>query len=204
MKRHHPTRMTSTKLQRLLDKTLAAMIDEWYENVSSYYSTDTTQKPVGEESELKRFHDEKGHRIKFSKDALQCTYGLRVLMDESENRIEISVNNKVEDFDYGEFLNRLDRHYRPGSTSTKGGSKTSSVPPSAAIFLLESDFRQAFSVERSEGKADVVRLSFHVDPEGIEALSEEPEKLRASIEEYCLSPLRRIYAELYRRSTRRR
>ena len=177
------------------------MIDQWYENVYDYYHTDPSSE---QEPELKRFHDEKGHRIKFSKDLLQCTYGLRVLKKGSKNYIEISVNNKVEALDYEEFLRRLDNHYQNRDTVEQRVGNESSLHQHSDIFLLEPDFQEAFSVEQEEGKADVIRLNFRVNPEKIPELTDNPETLKTSIEEYCLSPLRRIYADLYRKSLRRK
>ncbi len=203
MKKKEPSRVTSLQLQRILDNLLASMIDEWYDNVCGYYTTEEQRQSEEEEPELKRFHDEKGHRIKFAKATLQCTYGLRILKEGDQNHIEISVNNKVEELDYTEFRVRLGRHYADTTTKTPKAREAKNLPVFSEIFTLESELGQAFSVERSEGKADVVRLSFLVSAEKIAPLLEDPARLKAAIEEHCLSPMRRIYADLYRRTSRR-
>jgi len=202
MKKKDSSRVTPLQLQRVLDKLLASMIDEWYDNVCGYYTTEEHRSSVDEEPELKRFHDEKGHRIKFAKETLQCTYGLRVLKDEDHNRIEISVNNKVEDLDYAEFCVKLGGHYTGEAAKSTKARDAKSMPAFSEIFQLESELSQAFSVERSEGKADVVRLSFLVDASEIAPLLDDSARLKAAIEEHCLSPMRRIYADLYRRTAR--
>jgi hypothetical protein len=203
MKKKEPARSTPQQMPQMLDALLASMIDEWYDNVSGYYATEESRHSEEEEPELKRFHDEKGHRIKFAKESLQCTYGLRVLSDEGHNHIEISVNNKVENLDYAEFQDRLHRHYAGESPTASKGEPAEGLSAFSEIFRLESDLSQAFSVERSAGKADVVRLSFLVDAQMIAPLIEDSSRLKAGIEEHCLSPMRRIYAELYRRTSRR-
>ena len=55
------------------DKILGNIIDSWYENVSSFYITsEQVANLPGQQGteELKRFHDDKGHRIKFNKGDL--------------------------------------------------------------------------------------------------------------------------------------
>ena len=202
MKKKESSRVTSSQLQCILDDLLASMINEWYDNVCGYYTTEEHRQSAEEEPELKRFHDEKGHRIKFAKATLLCTYGLRILKEEDENHIEISVNNKVEDLDYAEFRLRLGRHYADTTAKAPKVREAKNLPVFSEIFSLESELAQAFSVERSEGKADVVRLSFLVNAEKIAPLLEDPARLKSAIEEYCLSPMRRIYADLYRRTSR--
>ena len=68
-------------LQQATDKILGSIIDDWYGNVSGFYLNREqieTEPGLGtREEELKRFHDDKGHRIKFNKDELDFTYGLR-------------------------------------------------------------------------------------------------------------------------------
>ena len=49
---------------------LGQIIDEWYQRVEPHYLT------TGD-AELKFFHDTMGHRIKFNKDGLDFTYGLK-------------------------------------------------------------------------------------------------------------------------------
>ena len=185
---------TSTRLFKLLDKTLTDVIDDWYRNISGYYHIENVNEVDEYEPELKIFHDDSGHRIKFAKDDLQCTYGLKVVEEEKGNTIEVSVNNKVKSIDYDEFLERLRRHYG------EAGKKRSSGMNYAEIFVLATDKHKAFSIVRPEGKADIVRINFQVDPQKISSLISDPTQLKTGVEQYCLTPLRRIYAELYRKS----
>ena len=58
---------TPPKSAELIDKSLEAIIDQWYLSVSDYYVTSEKKKENPElqvPEELKRFHDETGHRIK--------------------------------------------------------------------------------------------------------------------------------------------
>ncbi len=194
MKELSKSPLSPLKLYKLLDKTLAEMMDDWYKNVSNYYAIENVNEIEEFEPELKIFHDELGHRIKFAKDDLQCTYGLKVVQSENNNQIEVSVNNKVKAFDYDEFLDRLSRHYTEAAKAKASGVNY------ATIFVLIPDMHKAFSVQRVEGKADVVRISFQVDPSKIAPLTHDASQLKTGVEQYCLTPLRRIYAELYRKS----
>ena len=70
-------RKTSPKTAALIDKALEAIIDQWYLSVSDYYITSekkTKNPEIQSPEELKRFHDETGHRIKFNKGDLDFTY----------------------------------------------------------------------------------------------------------------------------------
>jgi hypothetical protein len=185
--------LTPARVFKLLDKTLTDMIDDWYRNISGYYHIENVNEVDEFEPELKIFHDELGHRIKFAKDDLQCTYGLKVVEEEKGNTIEVSVNNKVKSIDYDEFLDRLRKHYDSAGDKAPGTNY-------AEIFLLSSDRHKAFSVIRSESKADIVRIGFQVDIQKVSPLLGDPAQLKAGVENYCLTPLRRIYAELYRKS----
>ena len=100
------TTQQEAEVRETIEDVLRIIIDEWYEKVSSFYVTgeDLTGNPsMEEEEQLKRFHDEKGHRIKFSKDELDFTYGLRSYWENDDLLIEVSVNNKVEGFNVQEF-----------------------------------------------------------------------------------------------------
>ena len=114
------------KVLATLEALLTQIIDEWYENVSPHYITqENLNDGNAQKEELKRFHDKRGHRIKFNKNELDLTYGLRVKWKISNYIIEISVNNKVENFNYHDFRERLLSHY-----VTMGGEK---VPESQRL-----------------------------------------------------------------------
>ena len=98
------TKSKATQIQKAIDELLSQIIDEWYERVSPHYVTHSVGSGRQErEEELKCFHDKNGHRIKFDKDGLDFTYGLKSQWAEEHCVIEISVNNKVENFDYLDF-----------------------------------------------------------------------------------------------------
>jgi hypothetical protein len=193
---------SSSQSQQTVDTVLGEIIDDWFEKVSTYYVTSgklaTSDNPEQEE-ELKRFHDGNGHRIKFSKDELDFTYGLRSFQADGELVIEVSVNNKVRNFDIAEFRKRLAAHYR------KIGKELVPTPfelrnrSYSEIFLLESDFSEALKLEIREGKADIMRLAFRLEPESIKKLMEHPVSTKQLVENYCVTPFRSIYASVYRR-----
>ena len=57
---------------------------------------------------------------------------------------------------------------------------------------------QSVTLDIRKDKADIIRLSFGVNPQHEDLLLGRKDVLRDLIEEYCLAPLRRIYAESYR------
>ena len=189
--------------QKTIDLILSSIIDDWYEKVSSYYVTieqlqDHSQ--LTKEEELKRFHDEKGHRIKFSKDDLDFTYGLRSIWENNHILIEVSVNNKVENFNYEGFEARLMAHYE------KTGNERVTSPYELRnqsyrdVFQFEPNLREAFKVEKREDKADIMRLSFHVSNEFLDKIVGHPQASKQLVETYCVTPFRSVYATVYRRS----
>ncbi|HUG43624.1 MAG TPA: hypothetical protein VMN76_05205 [Acidobacteriota bacterium] len=196
--------LDTEEVQRTFDEVIKKIIDEWYEKVASFYVTKDDLVDGGEADdavELKRFHDKNGHRIKFSKDNLDFTYGLRTVFEGNDFLIEVSVNNKVENFDYEEFRSRLTAHYR------KTGRELVPTPYELRshsyheIFQLGTNFREAFQVEMREGKADIMRLSFRLNPELIDKLTSHPQSSKELVENYCVTPFRNIYATVYRRNS---
>lgn len=190
-------------LQQATDKILGSIIDDWYANVSGFYSTQEqleTEPGLGKrKEELKRFHDDRGHRIKFNKDDLDFTYGLLSRWQEDSLLIEISVNNKVERFDYQDFQRRLLVHYE------NLGEKLVPTPYELKnyrycdIFLLKPNPTDAFQVEtRAEG-ADIMRLSFSVNNQHVEKCLNHPVSAKSLVENYCVSPFRTVYAAVYRK-----
>jgi hypothetical protein len=197
----------STEVQdfeETVEKILRVIIDEWYEKVSSFYVTAEQIAETGvsdRQEELKRFHDETGHRIKFSKDELDFTYGLRSYVDGDGFRIEVSVNNKVENFDIDEFRERLSDHYLnaghqivPTPVELKSRSCTY-----GEIFDLGAKFGEALRLEVREGRADIMRLSFRLNPKLIVKLLSHPLASKQLVENFCVTPFRSIFASVYRR-----
>ncbi|HSR68886.1 MAG TPA: hypothetical protein VLU25_13195 [Acidobacteriota bacterium] len=202
-------------IQASFDDILHRIIDEWYENVSNYYVTQEQLDAEGDKDgkvELKRFHDGKGHRIKFDKDDLDFTYGLRFHQEEVEGPeddqeedgegpeyiIEVSVNNKVPNFDYDDFQTRLTQHYR------RYGSRDVPTPYELTryrfdqVFEFRPSLREAFEVERPKGKADIMRLKFVVADRYMQKLAIHPVAGKELVEQYCVSPFRSVYAAVYR------
>ncbi len=201
------TKSKLTSTHKAIDKLLSQIIDEWYQRVAPHYVTHRQTRAIDSkdrdrEEELKYFHDKTGHRIKFNKGDLDFTYGLRCQQEYEYFIIEISVNNKVEDFDYKDFQRRLVSHYK------KMGNRQVPSPfqlrrySYQEIFQLEPNLEEVFSVERHKEKADIMRLCFRVSDRFTEKLASHPVAGKELIEEYCVSPFRRVYATVYRRGSR--
>ena len=197
------TKSKATQIQKAIDDLLSQIIDEWYERVCPHYVTHpVTFGGQEREEELKCFHDKNGHRIKFNKDALDFTYGLKSQWVEEHCVIEISVTNKVEKFDYLDFQQRLVSHYQAlgnQKVPTPYQLRTHSYQD---IFQLEPNLEDAFSVENRETKADIMSLSFRLKERFSEELAARPVSGKQLIEDYCVSPFRSAYAAVYRRQSR--
>ncbi len=197
------TKSKATQIQKAIDDLLSQIIDEWYERVCPHYVTHPVDYGGQErEEELKCFHDKNGHRIKFNKDALDFTYGLKSQWAEEHCVIEISVTNKVENFDYLDFQRRLISHYQAlgnRKVPTPYQLRTHSYQD---IFQLEPNLEDAFSVENREKKADIMSLSFRLKERFSEELAAHPVSGKQLIEDYCVSPFRSVYAAVYRRQSR--
>jgi hypothetical protein len=193
-------RKTSSKTTELIDNALEAIIDQWYLSVSDYYITTekkTENSEISSPEELKRFHDENGHRIKFYKGDLDFTYGLS-LMSGEDCILEVSVNNKVPNFKYAELVSRLAAYYQSNNEKPIEGFKKLKKVRNCDVFHLPDDLHHSIKVETREGKADIVRLSFGVQDEYLDELTSDPHNFMELIHKYCVAPLRRIYAEVYR------
>jgi len=189
------------KTAELIDDALEAIIDQWYLSVSDYYITSEkkAENPdIQVPEELKRFHDENGHRIKFSKGDLDFTYGLSLLTQADKYALEASVNNKVPNFNYKELVRRLAAYYQGTKDKPIDGFKKLKRIRNCDVFILPKDLHDSIKVEAREGKADIVRLSFGVQPDFLEELISDPPNFMELIHQYCVAPLRRIYAEVYR------
>jgi hypothetical protein len=194
------------KTLKLIDEALAAIIDQWYLSVSDYYVTaeKKAENPALQSpEELKRFHDDAAHRIKFDKGDLDFTYGLALDSDGDRVILEASVNNKVPNFNYGELVRRLSLHYESAKTKPIEGFKKLKRVRNADVFSLPEHLQNSVVVEQREGKADIVRLSFGIEEQYLEELIADPPAFMEVIHQYCVAPLRRTYAEVYRINRRR-
>ncbi len=195
-------RKTSPKIAVLIDKALEAIIDQWYLSVSDYYITSEkkAENPdIQAPEELKRFHDENGHRIKFDKGDLDFTYGLSLTEGAENCMLEVSVNNKVPNFNYSELARRLAEYYRANKDKPIEGYKKLKRVRHCDVFLLDENLQDSIKVETREGKADIVRLAFGIQDEFLDELVSDPPVFMDLIHQYCVAPLRRIYAEVYRK-----
>ena len=191
------------KVLATLEVLLRQIIDEWYENVAQHYITqENLRAGNAQKEELKCFHDREGHRIKFNKNELDLTYGLRSEWKPSNYVIEISVNNKVENFDYHNFREKLLRYYATmerEQISEPQGLKNHTFQE---LFQLEDRPGGAFYLDIGKSKADVMRLSFSLSKRFVKSLLSNPDTSKSLIENYCVSPFRRIYATVYRQQKR--
>ena len=194
-------RKTPPTTAELIDKSLETIIDQWYLSVSDYYIT-AEKKAENPEiivpEELKRFHDESGHRIKFNKGDLDFTYGLCLMADNEDCILEVSVNNKVPNFNYAELVRKLAVYYQQNKEKPLEGFRKLKKVRHGDVFHLPEDLQKSIAVEVREGKADIVRLSFGVEDEHLDELIADPPNFMELIHQYCVAPLRRIYAEVYR------
>jgi hypothetical protein len=191
----------SPKILKLIDESLAAIVDQWYLSVSDYYITaekKAEDPDIFSPEELKRFHDELGHRIKFYKGDLDFTYGLALDTAGDLCRLEASINNKVPNFNYGELVRRLSHYYEAQKANTIEGFKKLKKVCNSEVFSLPENLQENLVVEQREGKADIVRLSFGIEEQYLEELVGDPPAYMEIIHQYCVAPLRRIYAEVYR------
>ena len=194
-------RKTPPKTAELIDNALEAIIDQWYLSVSDYYITaekKAENSEIGAPEELKRFHDETGHRIKFNKGDLDFTYGLCLMANVDDCALEVSVNNKVPNFNYAELIRKLATYYQANNEKPIEGFKKLKKVRNCDVFHLPEDLHHRIKVETREGKADIVRLSFGVEDQYLEELVSDPPNFMELIHQYCVAPLRRVYAEVYR------
>jgi hypothetical protein len=195
-------RKIPNKTAELIDGSLEAIIDQWYLSVSDYYITleKKAENPdIQVPEELKRFHDETGHRIKFNKGDLDFTYGLNLMTESDAWILEVSVNNKVPNFNYGELAQKLAAYYQSAKEKSIDGFKKLKMVRNCDVFDLQEDIQDCIKVEEREGKADIVRLSFGVQENYLEELIADPPNFMELIHQYCVAPLRRIYAEVFRK-----
>ena len=191
----------SSKISELIDNALEDIIDQWYQSVSEFYIT-TEKKAENPDifgpEELKRFHDETGHRIKFNKADLDFTYGLSLITDaDGCCALDVSVNNKVPNYNYSELGRRLAVYYQTNCEKPVEGFTKLKKIRNCDVFHLKENLG-TIKVESREVKADIVHLTFRISEEYLEDLVAEPGSFMELIRQYCVAPLRRVYAEVYR------
>jgi len=190
------------KNQAAIEDILGSMIDEWYERIRDYYITVESKRDnpgQEEDEELKRFHDKNGHRIKFDKDELDFTYGLKSILEDDGLLIEVSANNKVKNFDINDFKTRLTNYYKKSCEELVPTPAEMRASSFKEVFQLDGDPSEILSLEIRQGKADIMRLAFRLDTDTLEKLISHPKASKELIEQYCVTPFRTIYAAVYRK-----
>ncbi|HLV01281.1 MAG TPA: hypothetical protein VKZ59_08445 [Acidobacteriota bacterium] len=184
-----------------LNEIIFNIVEEWYERIKQHYVTPEESRELGVEPEIKSFHEFGHHRIKFARqDELDVTYGLSVDQDEKDGRLVIvsSVNNKSERFNYDVFVERLKSHYWRSRHEKPWTEPEIDRFAYGDLLEFEPTMGKSVALEIRKDKADIVKLSFVVSPHHEELLMKRKDLLRDLIENYCLYPLQRIYAESYR------
>ena len=177
------------------------IVMDWYERVKQNYVTVEDSRDLGVEPELKYFHQARIHRIKFSRQKdLDVTYGLGVSQKGKNLVVGSSVNNKSEGFDYEAFVNGLKSHYWRSRNEKPWTDPDFDHFTYEDLLLFEPVMGQSVSLDKRKDKADIIRLNFEVNPQHEDLLLGRKDILRDLIEDYCLAPVKRIYAESYRGS----
>ena len=175
------------------------IVDDWYERVKQNYVTEEDSRDLGIGPELKSFHETGNHRIKFVREKeLDVTYGLGVRRNDEQFIVESSVNNKSAGFDYEAFVNSLKSYYWRSRNEKPWTEADFDHFTYQDLLSFKPLMGQSVSLDMRKDKADIIRLFFGVNPHHEDLLLGRKDVLRDLIEEYCLAPLRRIYAESYR------
>jgi hypothetical protein len=185
------------KLKQLEQITRRIVVD-WYERVKQNYVTEDDSRDLGVEPELKHFQESMISRIKFSRQKdLDVTYGLGVSQENGRLIIESSVNNKSEGFDYEAFVNGLKSYYWRSRNEKPWIEPDFDHFTYEDLLFFEPVMGQSVTLDKRKDKADIIRLTFGINPHHEDLLLGRKEILRDLIEDYCLAPVKRIYAESY-------
>lgn len=178
---------------------IGTIISDWYDRVRQFYVTEEDGQQLGVEAEIKHFFEFCSHRVKFSRqDELNVTYGIAAEQREGVLVIIASVNNKSKGFDYDGFVERLNAHYWRSRCEKPWTEPEIDHFAYGDLLHFEPRMGHSVSLDIRKDKADIVRLAFEIDPQHESFLLEREELLFDLIENYCLNPLKRIYAESYR------
>jgi len=182
----------------LLDQTLEEIIVSWFERVKSNYVTEEESHQLGVEPEVKFFHESNMYRIKFARTSeLDVTYGLGGFEKEGHLVVESSVNNKSERFDYDSFAEKLKAYYWRGRNEKPWTHPDFDRFTYNDLMPFKPFLGESVILETRKEKADIIRLHFPINPRHEKLIMSTPEILKDLIENYCLHPLKRIYAESY-------
>lgn len=191
--------MDRDQLLGYLQKALHRIIDDWFQRVRLNFVTEEDARELSIEPEIKRFHEPTRHRIKFARAGeLDVTYGLGVISKNDGLYIESSVNNKSEGFDFDAFVRRLQAHYWSSRSDKPWLEPDFDKFAYQDLLPFEPVMGQTVILDSHPDKADIIRLNFRVDDRCSELLPDREDLLCDLLDNYCLGPLRRIYAEAYR------
>lgn len=184
---------------RKLEAAIEAILSRWYENIKEHYVTEEESKELGVEPEIKCFLKPGNNRLKLSRqNELDVTYGLATHEKDGKLFVVSSVNNKSQGFDYDSFVERLKAHYWRSRNEKPWTDPRFDHFAYGDLLHFEPRMGKSVSLEFRKDKADIVRLFFAVDPGYEKLLLENDALLQDLLENYCLNPLKRIYAESYR------
>jgi hypothetical protein len=160
------------------------------------YVTEEDRELLGVQPEIKRLDGAGGHLIKFRREkAVDVTYGLRAVAADDRLIVEASVNNKSTRFDYDDFAGRLKSYYWRACHEKPFTEAEFSRFAYSDFLRIDPRMGRSVSLDIRPDKADIIRLLFEINPAHAEAILERQDVLEDLIENYCLAPLKRIYAE---------
>lgn len=188
--------------RKLLEDVSRTILLSWYERVKPHYVTVEDSQQLGVEPELKYFDEEGSYRLKFARsDELDVTYGLTVLEQGDQIIVASSVNNKSSGFDLESFMKKLKAYYWRSRNEKPWTHAYFDRFTYEDLMPFEPLLGETVYLDARKNKADIVRLQFGLNPRHVDQLLQERSTLRDLIENYCLYPLRRIYAESYRQKS---
>lgn len=191
----------STESEKIgkIEAAIEAIFTQWHDRIKEHYVTEEESKELGVEPEIKCFLKPGNNRLKLSRqNELDVTYGLAAQARDGQIYVVSSVNNKSQGFDYDSFVERLKAHYWRSHNEKPWTDPRFDHCAYGDLLLFEPRMGKSVALEYRKDKADIVRLYFAVDLQYEKLLLENEELLRDLLENYCLNPLKRIYAESYR------
>ncbi|HSR66557.1 MAG TPA: hypothetical protein VLU25_01330 [Acidobacteriota bacterium] len=193
--------MSADDKARTIDAILYGLIEHWYKRVAPNYVTEKDSHDLGLEPEIKRFHEPAKHRIKFARpNELDVTYGLEVRERHGLIFIVASVNNKSTGFDYRSYVDRLQKYYWRARSEKPWTEPEVDHYAFSDLLAFEPVLDKSVRVESRVRRADIVHSDFEVTEKGGDLLEERDDLFADLVDEYCLAPMKRIYAECYRES----
>ena len=180
-----------------VDRILNQIIQSWFDRVKPNYVTEEESRQLGVEPEIKLFHGS-AHRLKFARsDELDVTYALATVEQDGRIEVESSVNNKSDGFDYDAFMRRLRDYYWRSRIEKPWTRPNFDRFTYNDLMPFEPHMGDSVTLEARKDKADIIRLRFPLRARHLGLLMDHEDLLADLIENYCLNPLKRIFAESY-------